>query len=83
VPLVLPGTNHAALRYWMRSIREGAYMVLSYAAQGVGAPLWLNQRLAAALPQVRRVDARARACRAVLGGGRGVGASRKACGRGW
>jgi hypothetical protein len=48
-----PGTNNPALRYWMRSIREGGYMVISYAAQGVGAPLWYNQGLAATVPQVR------------------------------
>jgi len=46
------GTNHPALRYWMRSIREGGYMVLSYAAQGVGAPLWKNQQLGTLIPQV-------------------------------
>ena len=52
----IAGPNHAALRYWMRSIREGAYMVLAYAAAGAGAPLWLNPRLAAAVPSALVAD---------------------------
>lgn len=40
-----------ALRYWLRSIREGCYMITSYAAQHVGSTLWYNARLSSTLPQ--------------------------------
>jgi exportin-5 len=40
-----------ALRYWLRSIREGCYMITSYAAQHVGSTLWFNARLSSTLPQ--------------------------------
>jgi hypothetical protein len=40
-----------ALRYWLRSIREGCYMITSYAAQHVGSTLWYNARLSSSLPQ--------------------------------
>ncbi|KAF6261995.1 armadillo-type protein [Scenedesmus sp. NREL 46B-D3] len=47
----IAGLNVPALRYWLRSIREGCYMITSYAAQHVGSTLWSNARLASMLPQ--------------------------------
>uniref|UniRef100_A0A383WPV4 Uncharacterized protein n=1 Tax=Tetradesmus obliquus TaxID=3088 RepID=A0A383WPV4_TETOB len=47
----IAGHNVPALRYWLRSIREGCYMIVSYAAQHVGSTLWFNARLSTALPQ--------------------------------
>ena len=45
----LAGTNISALRFWLRSIREGSYMVIAQAAQHVGPSLWHHQGLAAAI----------------------------------
>lgn len=48
--LLLPaGTNNSALRFWLRSIREGTYMIIAQVAQHVGAPFWQNPAIAQAV----------------------------------
>jgi hypothetical protein len=47
----IAGTTPAALRYWLRAVREGSYLALASAAGSLGdAALWLRQDLAAAVP---------------------------------
>jgi hypothetical protein len=47
--LLAAGTNNSALRFWLRSIREGTYMIIAQVAQHVGAPFWQNPAIAQAV----------------------------------